>query len=488
MIDQKNTKKLNLLASLEIEEFNLWNSIELANAAEELKAPWEFPSESLPTLEEYLSTFPSFASIVQQQSAVKYYGRVNARIRVIGYEGKTRQGRTEYKCECQCGKITKAKLPEALLSCGCLKTPLNAIKARERSVAKLEQVVGEKHNRLTIVGVSPERVSKKGMVLVKCDCGESEEFSVVYQSLIPRGRHRKVNTISCGCYEREQVRDRHRKNALQHVNKQKHHLRIEALDGYDLKTKKQLAHATCLACNSDVIIRLNDFLTGRNKSCGCLETLGAERKSYNGSRSFYLEVLDDVEDRITRGGRAVRFVRCKCHACGKDDYEVRLDNIINQQQISCGCQQSIRKDNLISFLTDPVYANRESTTYLVEAEVQNRFYLKVGIAFNFQNRKAVAKISNTHFVKTIGKVVMERSKSWLIEQIILSRLQKYRMMTFRGKVSGGTEMFDQRLREDVLVKIFEEEIDAAKSMSFEARLASLNCEIPTLWIRGLYDR
>jgi hypothetical protein len=43
-------------------------------------------------------------------------------------------------------------------------------------------------------------------------------------------------------------------------------------------------------------------------------------------------------------------VRCKCHACGREDYEVRLDNIINEQQISCGCIQSSGKITLSTYL------------------------------------------------------------------------------------------------------------------------------------------
>jgi len=477
-----NSKKIRILNEIYTEVFDTWDSNELSDAAEELKTPWHFDPDTQPTKEKYLSTFPSLDSENSKKNIVKMLGRINGRLRIIGYGGKTNQGKIKYKHECQCGKLTTGPA-SGLISCGCLKGPLNRIKARERSVKKLEEKIGEKHNRLTIVGVSTERISDKGMVLVQCNCG-SEEFSVVHQSLIPRGRNQRVNTKSCGCYEREQTRKRHRENALKHVDTTKHFLRIDKLDGYDTRSSKQLAHATCLACNTETIIRLNDYLTGRNKSCGCLQGTTGQRKSYVGRRIFYLEVLGDAEDRILKGGRTVRFALCKCHACGREDYEVRLDNIINEQQVSCGCIQFRDNDNLISFLTNSTYATRKSTTYLVEAKVGETSHLKIGIAYNFLNRKSVAKNAGTPYIRTITKPSFSRDKSWLLEQIVLLRLKKYKMMSYRGKIKGGTEMFNNRLKEDVLKEVFSEEAEKLKSTSFLDRLAEMNCEVPLTWIRG----
>ena len=477
-----NSKKIRILNEIYTESFDTWNSNELSNAAKELKTPWHFSSDTLPSKEEYLSSFPTPNSANSKSEIIKKLGKINGRLRIIGYGGKTNQGKMQYKHECQCGKTTTGPA-SGLISCGCLRGPLNRIKARERSVKKLEEKIGEKHNRLTIIGVSAERISDKGMVLVQCDCG-SEEFSVVYQSLIPRGRSQRVNTKSCGCYEKEQARKRHRENALKHVGTTKHSLRIEKLDGYDPRSSKQLAHATCLACNSETIIRLNDYLTGRNKSCGCLEGNTGQRKSYTGRRLFYLEVLGDADDRILKGGRTVRFALCKCHACGREDYEVRLDNIINEQQVSCGCIQNRDNDNLISFLTNSTYAARESTTYLAEAKVGRNSHLKIGIAFNYLNRKSVAKTAGTPYIRTITKPTFSRDKSWLLEQIVLLRLQDYRMMNYRGKIGGGTEMFSNRLKEETLKEVFLEEAEKLRTTSFLDRLAEMSCELPLTWIRG----
>ena len=196
-----NSKKIRILNEIYTESFDTWNSNELSNAAKELKTPWHFSSDTLPSKEEYLSSFPALNSANSKSGIIKKLGKINGRLRIIGYGGKTNQGKMQYKHECQCGETTTGPA-SGLISCGCLRGPLNRIKARERSAKKLEEKIGEKHNRLTIIGVSAERISDKGMVLVQCDCG-SEEFSVVYQSLIPRGRSQRVNTKSCGCYEKD---------------------------------------------------------------------------------------------------------------------------------------------------------------------------------------------------------------------------------------------------------------------------------------------
>ena len=78
------------------------------------------------------------------------------------------------------------------------------------------------------------------------------------------------------------------------------------------------------------------------------------------------QVIDDAEDRV-EGGRAVRFVGVNTMH-GRNDYEVRLD-IINKQQISCGCIRTSGKNNLVN-LMDKV--NRESAFYLVDVLYEDK--------------------------------------------------------------------------------------------------------------------
>ena len=485
-----NAEKDRLLNLVSSDEFYLKNSEELQDLYEQITSEWDFSNKPKPlSMKAYLATFPEISNLKSEAHIRSKYLQKKGRLRVIGFGGYQKRSdgskTTKFLCECYCGNKETRFRGHLPFSCGCLTESLQKIQSRLKGVKRLEGRVGEKHNRLKIIGVSPERISEKAMVLVQCDCGESEPFSAVYVSLIPQGKNKRVNTKSCGCLMREMIRERHRQNALKYVGETKNNLRIDSLDGYDSVSKKQLANATCLACNAEVIVRLNDWQTGQKGSCGCLEG-NRERKSYNGIRYMFLEVLRDTRDRISEGGKTLRFVVCKCHGCGNEKYEVRLDNIINKQQVSCGCIQNVGKDNLIDFLLDDQYANRTSFTYLVTVDLQGELHMKVGIAFNFLSRQSLAKKDGIPYLKTLRKVQLSRAKSWLLEKLILLKFKEHRLFSLSGKVAGGTEIFNLDLDERILTKVFDEEYKRLVSKSFQECLKELNCKMPTNWIKGEY--
>ena len=481
-----NERKKEILQSVLNDDFSSWSSVEIEAARSLLKEDWDFSGYPAPaSLEDYLKEFPHIQTVRRRKSVIQDYLRVNGRLRIVGFRALDNRNRYIYSCECECGESAcfAGSMP---ISCGCLTRAINNLSARYRSVVKLEKSIGEKHNRLEIVGVSSERVAGKGMVLVKCDCGQSEEFSVVYQSLIPRGKDDRVNTKSCGCLERELALERKKEEASKYIGKVKGMLRISSLAGYHSLSRKQLVNVDCLACGGDDVIRLNDWLTGRQKTCGC--RMGVrERKSYVGTKYLYLEVIDDAKDRVLEGGRAVRFVRCKCHACGRNDYEVRLDNIINKQQVSCGCIRTSGKDNLVDFLMDKDYACRESSFYLVDVLYRDKNYLKIGIAFNFANRKSVAKRSGAPYVKVHMIRFLERQKAWLLEQLLLQKFRDFRLFESSGIVVGGTEMFKETLPFDLLSRELERQYEAIHSTSFYEYIAQMGCTVPRSWIAGHYS-
>lgn len=491
----KNNEKQKLLDLIKNDdEFYSLDSIELKQIYEALTSNWNF-SSTPPSFIEFLNTFPEseYFSKKYKNFLEKKYLQQNTMLRIIGYGGYEKHSdnskRTKYLCECICGnkKTIRQNLPYSCDECE-ISNPLRKIKSRLIALKILEKKIGEKHNRLIIKAVSPQRSSsKKNMVLVECDCRQSEPFSVIYVSLIPQGKNKRINTKSCGCLERELALERKKKSAEKSIGLIKNHLRIDAMEGYHPVTKKQLVSASCLACNSSVIIRLNDWKTERQKSCGCLRFKGMERKSYNGRKHLFLEVLDDCDDRKVSSGRVVRFVRCKCHACGRTDYEVRLDNIINEQQVSCGCIENINRDNIPELLVNKNYAQRSSSTYLVSIKLDGKKYIKVGIAFNFLNRKSAAKRDGIPYLEILRKVELDRSKSWLLEQIILLKLKKFRMFNLAGLVSGGTEIFNNKIKRADIISIFDEEYKKIKDITFQRRLSDLNCHLPAIWSKGLFN-
>ena len=108
-----NSKKIRILNEIYTEPFDTWNSNELSNAAKELKTPWHFSSDTLPSKEEYLSSFPTLNS-ANRKGIIKKLGKIN-RPRIIGYGGKTNQGKMQYKHARQCGK-TKNQPASGLIS------------------------------------------------------------------------------------------------------------------------------------------------------------------------------------------------------------------------------------------------------------------------------------------------------------------------------------------------------------------------------------
>lgn len=105
-----------------------------------------------------------------------------------------------FLCKCDCGNeiIRHGSLIKAnrVHSCGCQKGKWNKGKTREEN-AKLH--IGEKYNRLTIIGYEQNtRKHQKGyLMLCQCDCGNivKEQYSDL--------KTEKVK--SCGCYQKEQA-------------------------------------------------------------------------------------------------------------------------------------------------------------------------------------------------------------------------------------------------------------------------------------------
>lgn len=67
-------------------------------------------------------------------------------------------------------------------------------------------------------------------------------------------------------------------------------------------------------------------------------------RDLTGQTFGYLEVLEQVEDKIDGGGRHRKCWRCRCHNCGGETI-VTTDALTCGQQVSCGCykKQMIRK-------------------------------------------------------------------------------------------------------------------------------------------------
>lgn len=123
-------------------------------------------------------------------------GEVFGKLRVLGLNGKDKHNAYCWNCLCSCGvekTVRGSKLTTgSIKSCGCLKY-------------KFENLANQRFGRLVVESYDCKHGREHYWSCV-CDCGE--RISVRGNSL------RSKNTISCGCYQKDKVRDSCTKHGL----------------------------------------------------------------------------------------------------------------------------------------------------------------------------------------------------------------------------------------------------------------------------------
>ena len=116
-------------------------------------------------------------------------GQRFGRLTVINRVENNKYNRTQWLCQCECGKTTiltgNALLRGNTKSCGCL--------GAENHLHHFFDITGQKFNRLTILKYLGE-----SKWLCKCDCGNEK---IVQTSSLKSGK-----TKSCGCYNLEKAK------------------------------------------------------------------------------------------------------------------------------------------------------------------------------------------------------------------------------------------------------------------------------------------
>jgi hypothetical protein len=130
------------------------------------------------------------------------YGRLTA-IK-LDHSKKYRDGSVGqwWLCKCDCGNeviVNKGNLGRCTNSCGCLSSETTKMINKERN----EDITGKRYGRLTAIRLDHVREKKNGHPLqywlCRCDCG-NEKVILKY--------HLGKSILSCGCYNKEQLRGR----------------------------------------------------------------------------------------------------------------------------------------------------------------------------------------------------------------------------------------------------------------------------------------
>ena len=166
-------------------------------------------------------------------------------------------GKVLYRCQCDCGNenfivFRSSILAHRVRSCGC--------GHREANERKLQDLTGQKFNMLTAIRIGPKSKSNNTQWYCLCDCGR--ETLLCAQDL------KNGSTKSCGCLKNRMIQEK----SL--IGKIFDRLTVVLRGPNDRNGTTQW----CCDCNcgsKNILIMRASLLSGRTRSCGCLnnETL-----------------------------------------------------------------------------------------------------------------------------------------------------------------------------------------------------------------------
>lgn len=136
-------------------------------------------------------------------------------------------------------------------------------------MGKLKDETGNTYGYLTVIERAPNNADGRAMWRCKCKCGN--EVVVI-------GKHlRSGNTKSCGCYQKERVREINQEKHKDMIGKTYGHLTVLDFGDYAKKPdgrSDQMMKCRCNLCGTITQIRVSDLTLGKQISCGCINSVG----------------------------------------------------------------------------------------------------------------------------------------------------------------------------------------------------------------------
>ena len=180
-------------------------------------------------------------------------GNVYGKLTVIERAENTKDGKSRWVCECECGKQIIAlgtNLRKGnTKSCGCL-----------RAQHLIKNLIGEEFGRLRVISRSDTR-SKRGVVW-KCLCECGNEIEVVSPDLTTG------NTKSCGCLKAELH------STMNDLSNQRFG-KLVAINSPYTKNGQRVWRCIC-DCGRETFVLAGNLRKGNTMSCGCSASHGNE--------------------------------------------------------------------------------------------------------------------------------------------------------------------------------------------------------------------
>lgn len=189
---------------------------------------------------------------------------------------------------------------------------------------KREDLVGQRFGRLVVVELDEEKtkIKKKTYWICQCDCGNIK--SIAASSL------KGECTKSCGCLRNEKMRE---SKITDLTNKKYGRLTCINLS----YTKQGKSYWKCICdCGNEKIVRSNDLISGKVKSCGCLkkEKMREEHlQNLTGKKFGLLTALSIDYDKTNPPNY---YWKCLCE-CG-NFHSVKTSDLNSGNTKSCGCK------------------------------------------------------------------------------------------------------------------------------------------------------
>lgn len=192
---------------------------------------------------------------------------------------------------------------------------------------------GKRFGRWTVL---PEcHRGKKGARMWKCRCDCGTERMVLARSL------KSGASVSCGCMNREIVRNR-----------------AEDLTGKTFGELTVLGRAEvtehrgsywrcrCNACGRECIVNRYRLTANIKTHCGCKNKNDHTKKDITGQKFQQLTALHETEQR-DRNGSVIWHCRCDCG----NEADVSCDDLLRGSVISCGCRRLEVNQKLNTYVT-----------------------------------------------------------------------------------------------------------------------------------------
>lgn len=155
---------------------------------------------------------------------------------------------------------------------------------------------GVPDSRLTVIGEAKTNKYGYAQWLCQCDCGNT---------IVVTGKHlRTGNTKSCGCLQKEIMRERHRSKHIDMIGQTYGYLKVLDYGDYAIKPdgrKDQKMKCQCELCGTIIEVRSSDLKLGNQISCGCIHSKGntkinllLQERKINFKREYKIEECKDI--------------------------------------------------------------------------------------------------------------------------------------------------------------------------------------------------